>query len=138
MRLLSLPTLVAGLVLAGCAKPEPETATVKGAVTFQGVPLAGGVVVFAPDREKGNSGPAVTATVGADGWYYLTADGAERVAAGWYRVALAEPATWPREEGGWPRFPAALRRPDRSGLDREIVAGRENVFHFAVEVPAGS
>ena len=37
--------LVAALVLmTGCAKPDPQTAPVKGAVIFQGVPLAGGLI----------------------------------------------------------------------------------------------
>ncbi|HET6571972.1 MAG TPA: hypothetical protein VFG68_00085 [Fimbriiglobus sp.] len=128
--------LAAAMILAvGCGKSEPATATVKGAVTFQGRPLAGGLIVFAPDREKGNAGESVHATVGPDGWYYLSADGSARVAAGWYRVAIAEAPGWSADDAHGPRFPAALRRPDRAGLDREVVAGRENVFHFEIEVP---
>ena len=50
------------LLAAGCGKSEPAMATVKGAVTFQGRPLAGGLVVFAPDRDKGNVGKPVTRT----------------------------------------------------------------------------
>jgi hypothetical protein len=124
---------VAALLTAGCGKTEPATATVKGAVTFQGRPLAGGLVVFAPDRDRGNAGRPVSATVGPDGWYRLSADGSAQVAAGWYRVAIAEPPG-PSGESGRARFPAALRRPDRAGLDREVLAGRENVFHFEIEI----
>ncbi len=131
--------IVAAALLAaavgGCGKAEPPAATVvKGSVTFQGRPLAGGLVVFAPDREKGNPGKPLTATIGPDGWYRLTVDGSPAVTPGWYRVAIADPPEAPGEEFGRPRFPAALRRPDRSGLDREVLAGRENVFHFEIEV----
>jgi hypothetical protein len=136
MRRPTIPVLIAGLLLAaGCGKSEPATATVKGAVTFQGRPLAGGLVVFAPDREKGNAGRPVSATIGPDGWYYLTSDGSTQVAAGWYRVAIADAPGWSADDSRGPRFPAALRRPDRAGLDREVLAGRDNVFHFEVEVP---
>jgi hypothetical protein len=123
------------LLAAGCGKTEPAVATVKGAVTFQGRPLAGGLVVFAPDRDKGNAGKPVSATVGPDGWYRLSADGSSQVAAGWYRVAIADAPGWSADDSRGPRFPAALRRPDRAGLDREVLAGRENVFHFEIEVP---
>ena len=120
----------------GCQRTAPAApATVRGLVTFQGRPLAGGLVVFAPDREKGNGAKPATATIDPDGRFQLTADGSPTIAPGWYRVALADPPGVFSEDAGFPRFPAALRRPDRSGLDREVVAGRENVFAFQVEVP---
>ena len=54
------------------------------------------------------------------------------MAAGWYRVAIAEyPALNDRAARG---SPLALLRPDRAGLDREVLTGRENVFHFEIEV----
>ena len=56
------------------------------------------------------------------------------MAPGWYRVAIADPAPSAGEELT-PRFPTALRRPDKAGLDREVRPGRENVFHFEIEVP---
>jgi hypothetical protein len=123
------------MLAAGCGREEPAAVAVKGSVTFQGRPLAGGLVVFAPDREKGNSGKPLNATIGPDGWYRLTAEGSAGVTPGWYRVAIADPPGAFAEGAGRPRFPAALRRPDRSGLDREVLAGKENVFHFEVVVP---
>lgn len=119
--------LLCGLTLAGCGHGTPSPIAVRGSVTFQGRPLAGGLVVFAPDRDRGTTGKPVSATVGDDGSYAAT------ISPGWYRVALADPPGIDWEGHGWPRFPAALRRPDRSGLDREVVAGRENVLHFHVE-----
>lgn len=123
--------LAAVLAAAGGCGPSapPAPATVRGAVTFQGRPLAGGLVVFAPDRDKGNGGRPVAAAVEPDGSYALAADGSATVPPGWYRVTISDPP------GDGSAFPAALRRPDRSGLAREVVAGRENVFVFAIEVP---
>ncbi len=126
----------AGMITSGgCGRTQPAApAAVRGSVTFQGRPLAGGVIVFAPDREKGNAGRAASAAIGEDGWYRLAPDAAA-LAPGWYRVAIAEPPTGFGEEVGLPRFPPALRRPDKAGLDREVRPGQENVFHFAIEVP---
>lgn len=116
-------------MLAGCGRGgPPPTGLVRGAVTFQGRPLVGGLVVFAPDRDKGMAGKPVRAAIADDGSYV-----AEAVPAGWYRVAVADPPGVDWEGHGWPRFPAALRRPDRSGLEREVVAGRTNELHFHIE-----
>ena len=122
--------LVVGLTLAGCGRGgPPPVGGVRGTVLFQGQPaLAGGRVVFAPDRDRGMAGKPLVAVIAADGGYVL-----EAVPAGWYRVAVADPPGIDWEGHGWPQYPAALRRPDRSGLDREVVAGRENVLHFHVE-----
>jgi hypothetical protein len=137
--LIAAVALAAGAAAAsvgGCSRPEPAApATVRGTVTFQGRPLSGGLVVFAPDRERGNAGRPVSAAVAADGTYRLAVDGGAAVTPGWYRVAIADPAEWAVRETGLPRFPPALRRPDRAGLDREVVAGKENVFDFLIEVP---
>ena len=116
------------LTLAGCGRTGPLPAVgVRGTVTFQGRPLVGGLVVFAPDHDRGVTGKPVSATVADDGSY------AAEVPPGWYRVAVADPPGIDWEGHGWPKYPAALRRPDRAGLDREVVAGRENVLHFHVE-----
>ena len=133
--MLGLATVLAAAL--GCSKSEPATATVKGSVTFHGRPLAGGLVVFAPDREKGNSGKPVSATIGPDGWYRLSLEGSPNVTPGWYHVSLADAPRTFSEEPGFPRFPAALRRPDRSGLDREVLAGQENIFHLEIDVSEG-
>ncbi len=120
--------LLVGLTLAGCGRGGPAPAVgVSGTVTFQGRPLAGGLVVFAPDRDRGGTGKPVCAPVADDGGYVA------ELPPGWYRVAVADPPGIDWQGHGWPPYPAALRRPDRSGLDREVVAGRANVLHFHVE-----
>lgn len=121
--------LLTGLTLAGCGRGGPPPAgLVRGTVTFQGRPLAGGLVVLVPDRDKGTGGKPVRAPIADDGSYE-----AEGVPAGWYRVALADPPGVDWEGHGWPRFPAALRRPDRAGLEREVLGGRTNELHFHIE-----
>jgi len=118
----------------GCHSSSAPTGktTVRGRVTFQGHPVAGGLVVFAPDPERGASGKPVRAETGPDGVFQLQVEGTPRVPPGWYRVALAPPPT-----AGPSNFPAALRRPDRSTIVREVAAGKDHFFEFAVEVPEG-
>jgi hypothetical protein len=129
-------SLAAGAVVVGphlgCSRPAPPgPATVRGSVTFQGRPLPGGVVVFTPDKDRGTAGKPIRGELGPDGTFKLhdTAAGPQ-VPPGWYRVSIAGP---PGEE----RFPPQLRRPDTSGVVREVTPGKEHVFEFAVEVPNG-
>jgi hypothetical protein len=126
----------------GCNRKTmlPAT-TVRGVVTFQGKPLAGGLVVFSPDPDRGGSGKSLRGKIGADGRYELKANEDRVIAPGWYRVAIAAPASAllspGSEPAAIPTFPAKLARPDLSGLVREIKPSQENVFEFAVEVPQG-
>jgi hypothetical protein len=120
----------------GCKRAGPtEPTTVRGAVTFQGKALAGGLVIFSPDAERGGSGKPVCGELGPDGRYQLTLANSPAISPGWYRVAivaLPTPASTPLLDQ--PVFPPRLARPDLSGLVREVEAGKENVFEFAVEV----
>ncbi len=132
--LLILSAAIAGVLLPiGCGKPAAsQGGIVRGEATFQGRALAGGLIVFVPNAERGCSGKLHTATVGPEGQYQL-ADGAKAVAPGWYRVALADPVGWSGSE--WSQaFPAALRRPDLSGIEREVKAGQEHTFDFKIEL----
>jgi hypothetical protein len=121
----------------GCGKSAPPLpTTVRGRVTFQGQPVAGGLVVFTPDPARGFTGKPARGETGPDGSFTLLLDGRDHIPAGWYRVALADaPALDPAASFGKPAFPPQLGRPDRSGLVREVVAGKEHVFEFGVEVP---
>jgi hypothetical protein len=97
-------------------------------VLLNGRPLAGGRVVFAPHPDRGPVAPLAAAELDADGTFRLAANGSAYLTPGWYRVAIADPA-----DGDAP-FPPALRRPDRSGLEREIVPGRDNLFEFHIDL----
>lgn len=132
-RNLLLPVL-AGVAAGGCG-PSAESAPVRvgGTVTFYGRPLAGGIIVFAPDADRGTSGKALAATVGPDGYFQLSGGGP--VPPGWYRVAVADAPAADAAYSYRPRFPAALRRPDKSGLSREVRPGGDNFFDFVIDIP---
>lgn len=123
-----LLTLFVGL-FAGCGgKPEPPaTGTARGRVLFAGRPLAGGRVVFAPHPDRGPVAKRAVAELDENGEFRLASNGTPYLTPGWYRVAIADP---PGGDG----LPSALRRPDLSGLEREVIAGRDNVFEFHVEL----
>ena len=111
-------------VLAGCSAKTAAPSSVEGHVTFLGRPLAGGLVVFTPDPGRGGTGRPVIADIASNGHYAMPA-----LSPGWYRVSLADPPSWNAIDG----FPAALRRPDHSGLSREIVPGRAHRIDFRID-----
>jgi hypothetical protein len=116
--------------LAGCAKPPGEVrVAVRGSVSFQGRAMAGGLVSFTPDHERGCPGKIASAFIESDGTFRL----ADAMAPGWYHIAFAEPPEWYGSD--WERsFPAVLRRPDQSGVTRQVKPGVENVFDFPIEL----
>jgi hypothetical protein len=131
--LVPVVALAAGAVAValhgGCGSSAgPAPAAVRGKVTFQGRPLSGGLVVFTPDRDRGTTGKPIRGEIGPDGTFRLERDGSDHIPPGWYRVAIASAP-------GRPAFPPQLRRPDTSGLLREVRPGKEHSFEFCVEVP---
>jgi hypothetical protein len=120
----------------GCSrKTPPGPATVRGRVTFQGQPLAGGLIVFSPDPDRGGKGKPARGDLEPDGTFQLKLGGDPAILPGWYRVAIAPaPAVPPSSLLNRPAFPPELARPDKSNLLREVKPGQENVFEFAVEV----
>ncbi|MCS6863739.1 MAG: hypothetical protein RMJ56_06540 [Gemmataceae bacterium] len=141
--------LVAVLVLfaslcpsSGCgsASPAPEPATVRGRLIFNGQPVVGGLVVFAPDPQRGGRGKPAYGETGPDGRFQLQFDGSTHIPPGWYRVALAPAAAWPQplSASAEPSFPARLARPDQSGILREVLPGTDHDFAFLVETPEGA
>jgi hypothetical protein len=139
--LVPVVAMAAGAVtmsLSGCGRsaPAPTPATVRGKVTFNGQPVAGGLVVFTPDPERGGRGKPARAETGPDGSFSLQLGNSSHIPAGWYRVSLSPAPALPAPLSyARPTFPAKLARPDMSGLSREVHAGQDHVFEFAVEVP---
>jgi hypothetical protein len=119
------------LPLAGCsekAKPDP---VVRGQVLYRGEPVAGGLIVFAPNPERGSDGPLLMATLQDDGSFTLAGPDGRAVPAGWYRIAIAPrvgTVAAPTPERPYPGVPARYRNPGLSGLEREIKSGAENVI----------
>jgi hypothetical protein len=108
--------------------PKGE-ATARGYVSFRGIPLAQGTIVFTPDRDRGTAGKVAAATLASDGSYQLT-----NLQPGWYRVAISDAVEGSVEQTDRGAFPAALRRPDLSGLERELKAGQINIYDFLIEL----
>lgn len=116
----------------GCSSKPAGPPTVKGSVRYRGEPLGGGRIAFVPDEERGATGPLITAVIQPDGSFVLPAE----VRPGWYRVAVAPPpanASVPTPGEPYPILPARYRNPRNSGLQGEVKAGAENVFHFQLD-----
>jgi len=127
-------------ISGGCGSktPPPGPSTVRGRVIFNGQPVVGGLVVFTPHPLRGGSGKPARGETGPDGTFQLQLDNSTQIPPGWYRVSLAPPPVIrdPVAVSASPVFPAKLARPDLSGLEREVQAGNNHVFEFAVEVSA--
>jgi hypothetical protein len=120
------------LLVAGCGeKPKPAEVSVRGQILYRGEPLSGGMIVFAPNAERGMNGPLATATLEPDGSFTLVASDGKPVQPGWYRIAIAPKAgtvETPTAERPYPGLPAKYRNPASSGLEREVKAGTENLI----------
>jgi len=127
----SLRRAVATLALvlvAGCGQDEPELTPVRGTVYYKGVPLKGGTIVFAPDRDRGCCGSIATAAIRSDGTYVLRTGDAPGVTPGWHHITLAG-ATAPGQPSGLPhRYSEAL-----PALCREVAPGRDNVIDLHLD-----
>jgi len=120
----------------GCGSNPPALVPVQGKVSYRGIPLSTGTVVFIPDSSRGNTGPLAKADVGPDGRYTLRTDDKLGVLPGWYRVTVA--AFIMPSAGDSFRMPESLlpdhyRDPDMSGITCEVRAGQENTLDFNLE-----
>src|SRR5262249_46851072 len=113
--------------------------SVHGRVTYRGVPVRAGTVVFVPDGSRGCHGPLAQAELQSDGSYTLRTEDAAGAAAGWYRVTVAS-VRMPEgpTEGGKVVAPITLvpekyRSPDLSGLSCEVRTDRDNRIDFNLE-----
>ena len=124
------------LVSAGCGGSKPPETVVHGQILYRGEPVSGGLIVFAPNPDRGSDGPVATATLNDDGSFTLTTSDGKPVPAGWYRIAVApKPGSVeiPTAERPYPGLPSKYRNPSLSGLEREIKAGTDNVVCFDLE-----
>jgi hypothetical protein len=127
------------LLAAGCdSSPEPLP-TVRGKVSYKGVPLHTGTIVFTPNALRGSSGELARANLRPDGAYSLHTGDKLGAAAGWYRVTIAalEESSPASSDGPFvaPRslLPEKYRDPELSGLGVEIKAGQENAIDFDLD-----
>jgi hypothetical protein len=123
-------------VAGGCSKSKTADTVVRGQILYRGEPVSGGLIVFAPNPDRGSDGPVVTATLNDDGSFTLTGPDGKPVAPGWYRIAVAPKAGSvhiPTADRPYPGIPAKYRNPSLSGMEREIKAGTDNVVLFDLE-----
>src|SRR5262249_30220447 len=85
-----LPRWGLGLAIltVGCNPGRVPFGSVRGQVSFKGVPLPAGLIVFTPDPTRGHRGPLACAEIQADGRYDLRTEDQAGAAPGWYRVTL--------------------------------------------------
>ena len=62
-----------GVLLAGCGRDGPRRYRIEGEVIYSGQPVKAGRVIFEPDTDAGNSGPAAYADIRSG--RYETLDG---------------------------------------------------------------
>jgi len=61
------------LVFAGCGNPDAKYSKVEGTVTYNGVPVEGATISFAPSSSEGEAAAGLT---GPDGKFSVTSSGA--------------------------------------------------------------
>jgi hypothetical protein len=91
-----VPTLAAGMLLATAGCGGMKVVPVNGTAKLDGKPLAGFVVTFNPDTEKGHSGDMdCSGRIGPDGNFALRTDDRFKVykgaPPGWYKVTIWSP-----------------------------------------------
>src|SRR5262249_29647890 len=124
---------------AGCDAAALPRFVVRGKVSYRGIPLTTGMIVFTPDAARGNPGPLACAEIQADGSYNLRTENAPGAAAGWYRVTVAAVENPSQPRWGHPPAPPRslvpdkFRDPELSGLTCEVLPGRENLINFNLE-----
>ena len=128
--------LTAVFLLIGGCQQEPEVLLpVTGRVTFQGVPVNGGVIVFAPDASKGEHGAIAHSTIQADGSYSLLTGDAAGARPGWYQVTFSCPGP-PRSQPGQAysssesAIPEKYRHPELSKISCKVQVNQANSFDF--------
>jgi hypothetical protein len=95
-RLCTSAFLCACVVMTTVGCGGPKHVPVVGKATVDGKPLAGLVISFNPDPEKGNDARvSCMGRIGADGQYSLISDDGFKVTKGarlgWYKVTLSSP-----------------------------------------------
>jgi hypothetical protein len=130
-------SLLAGLLLlVGCHPAKEPMTLVRGKVTYKGLPLPGGTIVFIPDTSRGTQGSIAMAEIQPDGTYTLKTNELLGAVAGHHRVTIAShqvPYLAMSAPAWRPALPSKYRDPHLSGLVREVVPNTANTINFDLE-----
>jgi hypothetical protein len=123
---------------SGCESGTADLAPVRGKVSYKGVPLSAGTIVFTPDALRGTTGSMARSEIQADGTYVLRTDSLPGASVGWHRVTvMAIESTSPGRDPDLrlPRslLPEKYRDPEMSGLSCRIQAGQANCIDFDLD-----
>ena len=127
------------LAAAGCGSGPAPLAAVRGKVSYRGVLLTAGTIVFTPDAARGGRGEIAFADIQPDGSYALKTGDSYGAVPGWHRITVCSllPAT-ATPPGQSPAIPLSLlppryRDPQLSGLACEVKADRGNNIDFQLD-----
>ena len=136
-------TLAAVLLFAsfmtGClesGETPPETAVVKGKVTYQSKPVSDATIVFFP-----KSGPVATGKTDAEGNYTLKTNSADGASIGDHQVTVSPPSDsstssgeisydLPAKSASKSALPSKYSDKETSGITKTVKAGEENTINI--------
>jgi hypothetical protein len=119
----------------GCQQDPGALIPVTGRVTFNGVPLNGGIIVYTPDASKGEHGPIAHSKIQPDGTYTLYTGEALGAHAGWYTItfqSLAPATSQPGQSynASESTIPEKYRLAELSKISCKVNVNQPNSFDF--------
>ena len=127
------------LAASGCRSGTAPLAAVRGKVSYRGVLLTAGTIVFTPDAARGCRGELALAAIQPDGSYALQSGGSYGAVPGWHRVTVCSLLPSLSDLPGRPAPPPLSLLPNRycdpqlSGLACEVKEGQVNGIDFQLD-----
>jgi hypothetical protein len=126
-------------LVSGCESGTDGLAPVRGKVSYKGVPLSTGTIVFTPDALRGTTGSMARSEIRPDGTYVLQTNSLPGATVGWHRVTVmameSRPESGPDKDLIMPRslLPEKYRDPELSGLSCQVRSRQENCIDFDLD-----
>jgi len=126
-------------LVSGCESGPEGLARVRGKISYKGVPLSAGTIVFTPDALRGTTGSMARSEIRADGTYVLQTNSLPGATVGWHRVTVmameSAPVIGADRDFAVPRslLPEKYCDPELSGLSCQIRGGQENCVDFDLD-----
>ena len=135
----ALTALILLQLVSGCEMGTEGLASVRGKVTYKGVALSAGTIVFTPDALRGTTGSMARSEIRKDGTYVLQTNSLQGATVGWHRVTVMamelRPMIGADRDLLMPRslLPEKYRDPELSGLSCQIRGGQDNCIDFDLD-----